>query len=330
MKTRNLSQAAPGILLAMSMVFLLVLPTGALGQSSGEYVGTETCLECHDDMADSYAHSLHGRLQDYQFYGKGEGCESCHGPGGEHVESEDPENIFVPAADMGNDGARYCLDCHKTGATHNWEFSSHAESDVACLSCHSIHGNLRPALLADKEEDVCFSCHMDMKGKFQMPSHHPLREGFMTCSTCHDTHGNRFKGVTEAETSRDACLSCHTEHAGPYIFEHSPVEEDCAICHDVHGTVANNLLKQNEPFICLQCHQPHFHSVLAGYEGDYGTDGFADVTTDDPNYAGLTGTSHYDSMKRVMLTKCTQCHQSIHGTDLPSQSISGQGRALNR
>ena len=49
-----------------------------------------------------------------------------------------------------------------------------------------------------------------------------------------------------------------------------------------------------------------------------------------PASAGLSGTSSHDSMKRVMLTKCTQCHQSIHGTDLPSQSITGQGRALNR
>ena len=96
----------------------------------------------------------------------------------------------------------------------------------------------------------------------------------------------------------------------------------------MHGTVANNLLKQNEPFICLQCHQPHFHSILAGYEGDYGVSDA--VAGADPGYAGLTGTSQHDSWKRVMLTKCTQCHQSIHGSDLPSQSITGQGRALNR
>jgi DmsE family decaheme c-type cytochrome len=336
MKPRNLSQAAPGVLLAMSMVFLLVLPTGALGHEHGNYVGTQSCLDCHDDMATDYARSLHGRLQDHQYPGKGEGCESCHGPGGAHADSEDPADIYLPIADMGNAGVSHCLDCHKTGTTHNWEFSDHAESDVACLSCHKIHGNPRKALLADCEQKVCFSCHTDMKAKFQMPSHHPLREGFMTCSSCHDAHGNRYQNVADSETTRAACLSCHTEHAGPYIFEHSPVEEDCGICHDVHGAVANNLLKQNEPFICLQCHQPHFHSILAGYEGEYGVGASppppnsTDLADDDPGYGGLSGVSHYDSMKRSMLTKCTQCHQSIHGTDLPSQGISGQGRALNR
>jgi len=47
-------------------------------------------------------------------------------------------------------------------------------------------------------------------------------------------------------------------------------------------------------------------------------------------YAGWSNESHSDSFKRSMLTKCSQCHMSVHGTDLPSQSIPGQGRALNR
>jgi len=150
----------------------------------------------------------------------------------------------------------------------------------------------------------------------------------MTCSSCHDVHGGEFRNIADGETARDACLACHTQHAGPFIFEHSPVMEDCGICHDVHGTVANNLLRQNEPFLCLQCHQPHFHSILAGSEGAYGTP--PAVSDVDDRYLGMTGVSHVDGMKSVMLTKCTQCHQSIHGSDLPSQSITGQGRALNR
>ena len=66
------------------------------------------------------------------------------------------------------------------------------------------------------------------------------------------------------------------------------------------------------------------------YDGDYdippenwGDDG-------SPEYEGLSGTSHPAAFKQAMMTKCSQCHQSIHGTDLPSQSIPGQGRALNR
>jgi hypothetical protein len=37
-----------------------------------------------------------------------------------------------------------------------------------------------------------------------------------------------------------------------------------------------------------------------------------------------------DAWKQGMLTKCTQCHTEIHGSDMPSQSISGGGSALTR
>ncbi len=316
-------------LLAMSCVVLLVLPHMSSAAATGNYVGSETCLECHEDVGPAMSRTVHGNLQPYQYPGDATGCEACHGLGSTHSESEDPADIFTPRADMGNEASATCLACHKTGHTMGWETSTHAENDVECSSCHKIHtGTFGKALLQAPQEQLCESCHQDVKGKFQLPSHHPLREGFMTCSSCHDVHSGNMQGVAEGEMVRDACLSCHTQYAGPFIFEHSPVEEDCRICHDPHGAVANNLLKQNEPFICLQCHQPHFHSILAGYEGDFSTP--TGVSDADPGYLGMSGTSHYDSMKRSMLTKCSQCHQSVHGTDLPSQSITGQGRALNR
>jgi len=328
MESRFSHPVAPVLrLLGLGCVALLVLPCTALAIGSGNYVGSETCLECHDDVGQAMSRTVHGNLQLSQYPGDATGFESCHGPGGDHAQSEDPAEIFVPADD--NDGAGKCLACHKTGNTMGWETSTHAQNDVACLSCHKIHqGSFGKALLKAPAVQLCESCHQDVRGKFQLPSHHPLREGFMTCTSCHDVHSGGMEGIAEGEMTRDACLTCHPQYAGPFIFEHSPVQEDCRICHDPHGTVANNLLIQNEPFLCLQCHQPHFHSILAGYEGDYSVpDG---VVGADPNYDGLTGTSHYDSMKRSMLTKCTQCHQSIHGSDLPSQTITGQGRALNR
>lgn len=157
----------------------------------------------------------------------------------------------------------------------------------------------------------------------------------MACSSCHDQHGASFASLRAGETARDLCLGCHAQYQGPFVFEHSPVQEDCAVCHDVHGTVANNLLRQNEPFLCLNCHQPHFHSGLMGAEGEFAppaTDGAGNSgpATDYPAYGDLSLVSHPDGWKMTMLTKCTQCHASVHGTDLPSQGISGQGRALNR
>ena len=57
---------------------LLLLATGAL--AGGEYVGRETCLECHDDYEEAYARSVHGRLDHYQYPGAATGCETgSHG-----------------------------------------------------------------------------------------------------------------------------------------------------------------------------------------------------------------------------------------------------------
>ena len=313
-------------LLLVGMAVLLLASQVAAGN---EYVGSETCLDCHDTLGATFANSVHGRIAQDRFPGVAAGCESCHGPGGQHVEEEDPALIFKPTPAAGDQANDACLACHQTGVTMEWATSVHANSGVTCVSCHSIHTG---KLLVQEETDLCLSCHQEYKAQLSLPSHHPIREGFMSCTSCHDPHSGGYTGQLASEnTSRELCLGCHAEYRGPFIFEHSPVEEDCTICHNPHGTVANNLLQQNEPFLCLQCHQPHFHTALASYEGDYSAPAATyDPDTGWPGYEGWSGTSHSDGFKRSMLTKCTQCHQSVHGTDLPSQSIPGQGRALNR
>jgi DmsE family decaheme c-type cytochrome len=119
-------------------------------------------------------------------------------------------------------------------------------------------------------------------------------------------------------SGRELCFRCHAEKEGPFVYEHAPVSEDCMMCHSPHGSVADNLLKQAEPTLCLNCHAMHFH---ANVESD---DSFT-VPRDGSRFS-----SGKDGWKKGMLTKCTQCHTAIHGSDLPSQSISTGGNALTR
>jgi len=99
----------------------------------------------------------------------------------------------------------------------------------------------------------------------------------------------------------ETCYTCHMEKRGPFVRSHQPVTEDCTICHNPHGTVNDNLLKQRAPFLCQQCHEPSTHQ---------GT-----VPTVEGNSAFAVGRG------------CVNCHTQIHGSNNPSTA---DGRGLRR
>ncbi len=290
-------------------------------------VGCDRCADCHEEACNAFAKTIHGRIAPFETAGLGTGCETCHGGGSLHVESEDPADIITFAKLTSAQQSRICLECH---TRFHWAGSEHYLNDVGCLQCHKIHPPVADKLLAKSEPDGCYGCHMDIQAKAQYPSHHPIREGKMGCSDCHDPHGSMVGSLLKTdERLNDLCLNCHASKQGPFVFEHAPVLEDCTICHAPHGTIANNLLKQNEPFICLQCHELHFHSGKVGY--DKSTDGDPPSGYYVPGaYPEAHNLSQRSGFKRAWTTKCTQCHSQIHGSDLPSQAVPGQGKALTR
>jgi DmsE family decaheme c-type cytochrome len=157
----------------------------------------------------------------------------------------------------------------------------------------------------------------------------------MNCGACHEPHGSSIGLVRNEERPAELCFTCHTHLQGPFIFEHDPVSEGCETCHSPHGTVANNLLVQTEPFLCLQCHEFHFHAGLEAHEetevyvprydpAQNPSDGYTYENGMVPNPFGA------DGYRRAFTTKCTQCHSEVHGSDLPSQTVSGMGRGLTR
>jgi predicted CXXCH cytochrome family protein len=328
----------------VAVTFSALLWVTALGASSTPpqdqgskktYVGSDTCAECHDQVV----YSVHGRLAEFERWGTGEGCESCHGPGSLHIESTEPSDIGSFLQLPAEEAAALCTNCHQHEQAMHWAGSIHAMNGLTCVDCHEIHKardtveilqrnrlatfhqNAQPTrgLLKAPEAKLCFECHQNVIPKMQYPSHHPVREGFMSCSSCHQVHGNTDRLVRTDERVNDLCYECHTQYQGPYIFEHAPVEEDCLICHDPHGSVANNLLRQNEPFLCLQCHETHFHTARVAKDGPH--------VLPSGSATNANGTLSFIS---AFGSKCSQCHIQIHGSDLPSQAISGRGGAFTR
>jgi len=136
------------------------------------------------------------------------------------------------------------------------------------------------------------------------PSHHPVPEGKMGCSDCHNGHGSVGPKLMKRDSVVETCYTCHMEKRGPFVHNHEPVGDDCSLCHNPHGTVTENLLKARPPFLCHQCHTPHggFIPQLLGSQAT-------------PNAATMTGKS---TTNLTQGRGCLNCHTQVHGTNNPS------------
>ncbi len=315
-----MSKQLMSIVLAFLVCVVFITHISAKIPDDATYIGSETCGACHDDVAQAFRYNVH-RVSISAWDGENIACESCHGRGSAHADEGDPYLIRTFSEDYEYGEDNPCLDCHE-GYPSAYLGDHHPAIEEGCSGCHQVHSD-NEDLLVKSEENLCFDCHVEKMAEFRMPSHHPVTEGFMNCTDCHAPHGKKSVQFVGMMNSRERCLGCHAEKQGPYIFEHAPVNEDCMICHKAHGSVADNLLTQSEPFLCLSCHPAHFHSTLTGYTGS---------VYDSPSPVGPDrgGESNVHSFKKVMLTKCTQCHTQVHGSDLPAQSVSGQGKGMTR
>jgi DmsE family decaheme c-type cytochrome len=278
------------------------------------------CYRCHSETREleeiAGPHQLLG-INDFK-------CSTCHQPhAGVTAETRTDR----------------CLSCHTGSPTMAWHSSFHAQVDVACADCHMAHpSNTRvPRIrsishtsvaqpqrlpMSVQQPDTCYGCHPQVFAASNMPSHHPIGEGKLVCSDCHESHGQGH-GSLRAESLNQLCFQCHTEKEGPFVWEHAPVTESCAICHAPHGTVANNLLHQPTTFLCLRCHTGH--STHAGspqcnrchlVDGEFTNVGGGPR---DPTIATDP------ALRQALFTDCTQCHSQIHGSDNPSGYECGHG-----
>ena len=260
----------------------------------GDFVGQEVCAACHEDAVKGFSSNPHSKLA--EMHGKtGVTCEGCHGAGKAHVDGGgDITKIFNPAKATAKEVDARCLSCHQ-GQHANFERTAHGENNVSCIGCHSVHhGEDKEQLLKVAEPKLCFQCHTDTKPQFNMPFHHKVEEGLLKCSDCHDPHGTFDKKNLRTSAQMDAvCTKCHSETAGPFVYEHDVVRaEGCTTCHFAHGGPNPRLLNRaNVNTICLQCHSPS-----------------ANFTTSEPIGPAHNQAAQYQS--------CTICHTSIHGSNV--------------
>jgi DmsE family decaheme c-type cytochrome len=272
---------------------------------STEYVGAETCKGCHEESFNRFSHTKMGRLFLKQPRNTFErlACENCHGPGKAHVDQggggpgKDPKIITFAKNDRTPVERRNqtCLTCHTKGARLFWQGSPHEARDVACTGCHTVMTDHSPRgqLAKASEIDTCGTCHLERRAQQMRTSHMPLREGKMTCTSCHNPHGTVTQALLKENSLNDNCYTCHAEKRGPFLWEHAPVVESCVNCHDPHGSNHEKMLKIAKPRLCQQCHIETRHPT-----SPYGRDN--------------------PSLKFVLGRSCSSCHSNIHGSNHPS------------
>ena len=261
-------------------------------------VGDDKCNVCHADKGERMAKTPHGQKADMRTPAAKQGCETCHGPGSKH--SDDPTNVKMPVvftqATSSADINATCQSCHNRGPHALWDGSKHESRGLACTSCHSVHDfkSETHQLKAKDELVLCATCHRDKVAKMDLPAHMPVREGKMTCSSCHDPHGTtNEKLLRVGDNVTELCTSCHQEKRGPYLWEHAPVSEGCTTCHDAHGSVNERMLVAKLPMLCQRCHISTRHPATV--------------------YDSTQLTSN-----RLFGRSCVNCHYNIHGSNHPS------------
>ena len=57
--------------------------------------------------------------------------------------------------------------------------------------------------------------------------------------------------MEQAQGNEEACLKCHIDKRGPFVYEHAAVRIDgCETCHMPHGSMNAKLLKRPAVFTC--------------------------------------------------------------------------------
>jgi predicted CXXCH cytochrome family protein len=246
------------------------------------------CENCHTtgplgnptDGPVGYAGTLDARYHDVQ-------CESCHGPGLNHVTNPDasqPLASIAVAYDTLTSMGTNCAECH-SGTHHpfveDWSQSKHAvpneevisRSDPSsCISCHTGQGALRAwgVQAAYLESDAA-----------------PADHSGITCGVCHDPHGSPFEAqlrysISVPDEQQNLCMKCHNRRSQPDVEAaslrgpHAPegplllgtagwwppgFEPEIDRIVGTHGTGAN-------PRLCATCHV-NSYEVTDEVTGDF-------------------------------------------------------------
>jgi predicted CXXCH cytochrome family protein len=183
------------------------------GLHTSEFANDTTCGPCHSvsqlgntlTVPGGYETTFDSTYHDVQ-------CESCHGPGIDHVQNpEATQPLASLVVDTGLTNG--CGECH----------SDNHHPFVEQWS-QSAHGNTYEGA---RGREPCAQCHEGVRAlevNFGVTSRY-LEEGSgellpLVCAVCHDPHGgttneHQLRAPLDLESKHQLCISCHNRNTVP-------------------------------------------------------------------------------------------------------------------
>lgn len=95
-----------------------------------KFAGHQSCIECHQDIADKKDTDVHDLIS----------CETCHGPGLQHATAEDPATVKLTL----HHEREFCGLCHQKNAAKSEDVIFQIDlnehyTDKQCIDCHNPH-----------------------------------------------------------------------------------------------------------------------------------------------------------------------------------------------
>jgi predicted CXXCH cytochrome family protein len=176
-------------------------------------------------------------------------CVRCHGNRQQESFSREVQLIArIP---------ELCYQCHEGLELKSFKGWVHGPVAAGqCLVCHEPHKTKIPHLLREQIPVLCYNCHQEIAGELTPDN---VKESHSQCMSCHSPHAGSARYATDRIPQ--LCYECH-ESLMPTVLKdwvHGPVAVgQCLLCHDLHKTESQHLLREEIPALCYLCHEETF------------------------------------------------------------------------